>query len=61
MDPIIQQSLAGRRFALMGFETPEVDSIIATLGTVRGIGHVVGAALNIPGAQHFFSLRRLLH
>lgn len=33
----------------MGFETPEADSIIAALGTVRGFGHVVGAAPNIPG------------
>ncbi len=56
MDPIIQQSLAGRRFALLGFETAEADSIIAALGTVRGIGHVVGATLNIPrlnGISHF--------
>ncbi len=53
MDPIIQRSLAGRRFALMGFETPEVDSIIATLGTVRGIGHVVGAVLKIPALNSF--------
>jgi CheY-like chemotaxis protein len=49
MDQIIQQSLAGRRFGLMGFEAAESDSLIAALGTVRGIGHVVGAAANIPG------------
>jgi PleD family two-component response regulator len=53
MDQIIQQSLAGRRFALMGFETLEGDSIIAALGTVRGIGHVVGAAPSIPGLNSF--------
>jgi len=41
MEQIIQESLAGRRFALMGFESPEADSIIEVLGTVRGIGHVV--------------------
>jgi CheY-like chemotaxis protein len=50
---IIQQSLAGRRFALMGFETAESDPIIAALGTVRGIGHVVGATPNIPGLNSF--------
>ena len=49
MDQIIQQSLAGRRFALMGFETPEADSIIAVLGTVRAIGQIVGSAPSIPG------------
>ena len=53
MDQIIKQSLAGRRFALMGFETPEADSIIAALGTARGFGHVVGAAPNIPGLNSF--------
>lgn len=50
MDQIIRQSLAGRRFALMGFEAaPERDSIIAALATVRGIGHEVGGAPSIPG------------
>jgi CheY-like chemotaxis protein len=49
MDQIIQESLAGRRFALMGFGAAENDSIIAALGTVRGIGHVVGSVPNIPG------------
>ena len=49
MDQIIQQALAGRRFALMGFDPRESDPIIAALGTVRGIGHVVGAAPAIPG------------
>lgn len=49
MDQIIQESLAGRRFALLGFETAEADSIIVALGTVRGIGHVVGATPSIPG------------
>jgi PleD family two-component response regulator len=49
MDQIIQKSLAGRRFALMGFEPAESDSIIAALATVRGIGHVIGAEPNIPG------------
>ncbi|WP_424673728.1 response regulator [Candidatus Binatus sp.] len=53
MDQIIKQSIAGRRFALMGFETPEADSILAVLGTARGIGHVVGAAPNIPGLNSF--------
>jgi len=53
MDQIIQQSLAGRRFALMGFEAPEADSIIVALGTVRGFGHVVSAAPNIPGLNSF--------
>jgi len=49
MDQIIQKSLAGRRFALMGFEQAEGDSIIAALMTVRGIGHIVGGAPSIPG------------
>jgi CheY-like chemotaxis protein len=49
MDQLIKQSLAGKRFALMGFETPEADSIIATLGTVRGNGHAIGSTPNIPG------------
>ena len=53
MDQIIRKSLAGRRFALMGFETPEANSIIAVLETVRGFGHVVGAAPNIPGLNSF--------
>jgi len=53
MDRIIQQSLAGRRFGLMGFDASEGDSILAALGTVRGIGHVVGAAPNIPGLNSF--------
>src|SRR5579862_7117098 len=53
MDPIIQQSLAGKRFALMGFEAPERDSIVEALGTVRGFGHVVGAAPSIPGLNSF--------
>ena len=37
----------------MGFETPEADSIIAALGTVRGFGHVIGAAPDIPGLNSF--------
>ena len=45
----IQQSLAGKRFALFGFDQSERDSIIAALGTARGIGHVIGAEPNIPG------------
>ena len=53
MDRIIQQSLAGRRFGLMGFDASEADAILAALGTVRGIGHVVGAAPNIPGLNSF--------
>ena len=53
MDEMIRQSLAGRRFALMGFDVAEGESIIAALGTVRGIGHVIGAAPNIPGLNTF--------
>jgi DNA-binding response OmpR family regulator len=53
MDQAIKQALAGKRFALMGFEAPERDSIIAALGTARGIGHVLGAAPNIPGLNSF--------
>jgi CheY-like chemotaxis protein len=53
MDEIIRQSLAGKRFALMGFEAAEGESIIAMLGSVRGIGHVVGATPNIPALNTF--------
>jgi PleD family two-component response regulator len=49
MDQIIQKSLAGRRFALMGFEPAESDSIMAALESVRGIGHAIGPEPNIPG------------
>ncbi len=53
MDQIIRQSLAGKRFGLMGFDAAEADSIIATLGTARGIGHVIGAQPLIPGLNSF--------
>jgi CheY-like chemotaxis protein len=53
MDEIIQKSLAGKRFGLMGFETAESDSIIAALATARGIGHVIGAQPLIPGLSSF--------
>ena len=53
MDQIIRQALAGKRFGLMGFEALEAASIIAALQTVRCLGHVVGAAPNIPGLNSF--------
>jgi DNA-binding response OmpR family regulator len=53
MDRIVQQALAGRRFALMGFDHPESGSIVEALGTVRGIGHVVGAVADIPALNTF--------
>lgn len=53
MEHIIEQSLAGRRFALMGFEAAEGESIMTALGTVGGIGHIVGAAPVIPGLNRF--------
>ena len=53
VDQIIRQALAGKRFALMGFGAHEAASIIAALGTVRGLGHVVGGATNIPGLNSF--------
>ncbi len=37
----------------MGFETPEANSIIAALGTARGIGRVVGAVPNFSGLNSF--------
>jgi DNA-binding response OmpR family regulator len=37
----------------MGFEAVEAASIISALGTVRGLGHVVGDAPNIPGLNSF--------
>jgi DNA-binding response OmpR family regulator len=37
----------------MGFEALEATSIISALGTVRGLGHVVGGAPNIPGLNSF--------
>jgi CheY-like chemotaxis protein len=49
VDQIIRETLAGKRFALMGFEQPEAESIIAALATVRGLGHVVGGTPTIPG------------
>jgi len=52
MDQMIR-SLAGKRFGLMGFGAPEGDSIIAALGTARGIGHVIGAEPLIPGLNSF--------
>lgn len=53
MDQFIRQSLAGKRFGLMGFDAAEADAIIATLGTARGIGHVIGAQPLIPGLNSF--------
>jgi PleD family two-component response regulator len=53
MDEIIQQSIAGKRFGLMGFETPEGESILVALRAVRGIGHVIGAEPNLPGLNSF--------
>src|ERR1700720_23386 len=53
MDQIIRQSLAGKRFGLMGFDAAEGESIIAALGTARGIGHVIGAEPLIPGLNSF--------
>jgi len=53
MDQNIRQSLAGKRFGLMGFDAAEGDSIIATLGTARGIGYVIGADPLIPGLNSF--------
>jgi CheY-like chemotaxis protein len=53
MDEIIRQSLAGKRFGLMGFDAAEGESIIAALGTVRGIGHVIGSEPLIPGLNSF--------
>jgi len=53
MEQIIQQSLAGRRFALMGFEPSEGDTITSALGSMGGMGHVVRAAPAIPGLNCF--------
>jgi DNA-binding response OmpR family regulator len=53
MDQIIRQSLAGKRFGLMGFDAPEGDSIIGALAAARGIGHVIGAEPLIPGLNSF--------
>jgi len=50
---IIQQSLAGKRFGLMGFDAAESDTIIGALAAVRGIGHVIGAQPLIPGLNSF--------
>jgi len=48
MDQTIQQSLAGKRFALMRFEPSERDAIIAALSSVRCNGHSIEEAPNIP-------------
>lgn len=53
MEQIIHHSLAGRRFAVIGFKPSEADSIIEALGTVRGIGHMVAPAPGIPGLNCF--------
>ena len=53
-----QHCLAGRRFALMGFERPEEESILAALANARGIGHVVGGAPGIPGVQGLYHFSR---
>jgi CheY-like chemotaxis protein len=50
---IIQHSLAGRRFAVIGFESSEADTIIEALGTARGVGHMVAPAPGIPGLNCF--------
>jgi PleD family two-component response regulator len=53
VDQNIRQALAGKRFALMGFGADEAALIISTLATVRGLGHVIGDAPNIPGVNSF--------
>lgn len=53
MEQTIRQSLAGRRFAVMGFEPSEGDTITSVLGSMGGIGHVVRAAPSIPGLNCF--------
>jgi CheY-like chemotaxis protein len=53
VDEIITRTLAGKRFALMGFEADEAASIVSVLATARGHGHVIGEASNIPGLNSF--------
>ena len=53
MEQLIRQSLAGRRFAVMGFEASEGYTISSALGSMGGIGHVVRAAPTIPGLNIF--------
>ena len=43
------RTIAGKRFALMGFGAEEAASIISALAAARGFGHVIGDAPNIPG------------
>jgi PleD family two-component response regulator len=49
VDQIVQQALAGKRFALMGFAADEAATIVSALATVRGLGHVMEDAPAIPG------------
>lgn len=53
IEQIMRNALARRRFALMGFETAEANSIIDVLASVGGQGHVVSIATNIPGLNSF--------
>lgn len=53
MDQVIHHSLVGRRFAVIGFQPSEAETIIEALGTVRGIGHAVAPAPGIPGLNCF--------
>jgi CheY-like chemotaxis protein len=53
MEQLIRKSLAGRRFALMGFAASEGDTISSALGSMGGMGHVVRAAPSIPGLNCF--------
>lgn len=49
MEQAVQKVLEGKRFALMGFEGAEAESILAALHEAKSFGHVISAASKIPG------------
>lgn len=45
--------LAGRRFALIGFDTAEAGNITSTLAAIRAFGQPVSGSATIPGLNPF--------
>jgi PleD family two-component response regulator len=49
VEQVVQKVLEGKRFALMGFDAAEAESILAALHEVKSFGHVISGASKIPG------------
>ncbi len=49
----LSRLLAGKRFALMGFETAETEAITLTLAEARAFGHLIGGPSNVPRLNSF--------